>query len=112
MQSATTTTKGTREGGALANPSRRTARHEDEPPSIVRSVRFLPDQWLVITAKCDELGVQVGKFLRNAALAAAGAPTEATNLRKLADTLDGLPGARARKPASALRPLAKTSPRR
>lgn len=65
---------------------------DDDLPSIVRSVRFLPDQWLFITAKCDELGVPVGRFLRNAALSAAGAPTEAINLRRLADTLDNLPG--------------------
>jgi hypothetical protein len=88
MQSTTTT------DDAKRRNARRKKSLEKTADSIVRSVRFLPDQWQAITAKCDELGVPVGKFLRNAALAASGAPTESLNLRKLADTLDGLPVSR------------------
>lgn len=64
---------------------------EDEKASIVRSVRFHPEQWGCIQARVLELGVPVGKFLRNAALAAAGAPTEAHRLREMADVFDNLP---------------------
>lgn len=56
--------------------------------SVVRSVRFRRDQWSAIEKRANELGIQAGTLVRNAALRVAGVPTEGDELREVADAID------------------------
>lgn len=83
-----------------------------EKPSVVKSVRFLRDQWTLVLAKTAELGIQPGQFIRNATLVACGTQTEADRHRAIANALDGIKDAPAvpARPKPPAKAPAKTAP--
>lgn len=85
-------------------------------PQYVRSVRFTEEQWHAILTKAAALDLSVGRFIRNAALAYAGAETDAHKLRKTVEALELLtpgvqPAAAAAKAQPAKKPTKKNGKR-
>lgn len=81
-------------------------------PQYVRSVRFTEPQWAAVTAKASSLDLNVGTFIRNAALAAAGSETDALEMRKMADALESLTPARTPAPKPKAAPAKKAAPKK
>lgn len=59
-----------------------------EPTRVIKSVGFSLEQWDHIERYTAEHKIKHGTFLRNAALAQVGAPTDAKNLLELASIVD------------------------